>query len=301
MSKILDVCLPGTGGMMPMETRWLSCCWIEYKGKALLIDCGEGTQLALKKASCKISHLHTLLITHFHADHIAGLPGLLLTLGNSGKTTPLTIVGPAGLKKIVNSLIIIAPVLPYELKVNEINDTDQFEENGLMISTVPLSHGIPCLGYSITLKRKPIFNPLKAYELGVPVINFKTLHEGQWVKLQDGQIIEPKEVLDGERNSIKVCYITDTKFLDTLSSFAFGADLLISEGMYGESNKHEIMQQKGHMIFSESAELAQKAAVKQLWITHYSPALTKPEMYIDNARKIFPSTIAAYDGICISL
>lgn len=301
MSKIIEVCLPGTGGMMPTENRWLSCCWIEYKGKALLIDCGEGTQIALRKARCKISHLNTLLITHVHADHIAGLPGLLLTLGNCGRTTPLTIAGPPGLIKIVNSLTVISPVLPYSLKITELNEEEKVEESGLTISILPLSHGIPCLGYSITLKRKPIFNPLKAYELRVPVREFKSLHEGQCVYLQDGRIIEPKDVLDGERKPIKVCYFTDTKFIDTISPFAYGADLLISEGMYGENDKHQMMQEKGHMIFSESAEIARKAAVKQLWLTHYSPALIKPEMYIDNAREIFPNSVAAHDGIRMSL
>ncbi|MHC1722662.1 MAG: ribonuclease Z [Aminipila sp.] len=301
MSKILEVCLPGTGGMLPLEDRWLSSCWIEYKGKAVLIDCGEGAQVALKKAQCKLSHLHLLLITHFHADHIAGLPGLLLTLGNSGKTTPLTIVGPVGLEKVVNSLTVIAPILPYSLKIKELKEAGDFEENQLTISTLPLNHGIPCFGYSITVKRKPIFNPQKASKLGIPKTNFKILHEGQCIRLEDGRIIEPEAVLDGVRPSIKVCYFTDTQLIDTMIPFAYGADLLISEGMYGEMDKHDAMSKKGHMVYADSAELAKKAGVKKLWLTHYSPALAKPEIYIDNARKIFPETIAAYDGIRLAL
>jgi ribonuclease Z len=91
---MLDVCLPGTSGMIPLPERWLSCCWLEYQGKALLIDCGEGTQIALRKAGCKMSRLEILLITHFHADHVAGLPGFLLTLGNHGKKNLWTIIGP---------------------------------------------------------------------------------------------------------------------------------------------------------------------------------------------------------------
>ncbi|WP_312648476.1 ribonuclease Z [Aminipila sp.] len=301
MSKILDVCLPGTGGMMPLENRWLSSCWMEYKGKGFLIDCGEGTQIALKKARCKLSHLHMLLITHFHADHIAGLPGLLLTLGNSGKTTPLTIVGPVGLERIIRSLTVIAPILPYPLKIKELEEAGDFEESGLTISYLPLNHGVPCFGYGITAKRKPIFNPQKASELGIPKIYYKTLHEGQCVRLEDGRVISPEAVLDGERPSIRVCYFTDTQLMNTMIPFAYGADLLISEGMYGETDKHDVISKKGHMIYSDSAELAKEAAVKKLWLTHYSPALTKPEIYIDNVRKIFPKTIAAYDGIRLTL
>jgi ribonuclease Z len=166
---MLDVCLPGTGGMMPLPERWLSCCWIEYQGKALLIDCGEGTQIALREAGCKLSRLELLLITHFHADHIAGLPGLLLTLGNNDRRSPLTIVGPAGLKDVVSALTVIAP-LPYRLQLLEMKDNTagNLEDDELVISYLPLSHRITCLGYRVSLKRKPVFNPEKAGLLGIP-------------------------------------------------------------------------------------------------------------------------------------
>ncbi|MEM1485662.1 ribonuclease Z [Oscillospiraceae bacterium PP1C4] len=300
---MVDVCLPGTGGMVPLEHRWLTCCWIEYQGKALLIDCGEGTQIALKKSGCKLSRLDMLLITHFHADHIAGLPGLLLTLGNSGKTTPLTIVGPVGLAQVVSALTVIAPVLPYPIQLNELkeNGMGELEKDQMKISYLPLSHGIPCFGYRITVKRKPIFNPQKANELGIPKVLFKTLHAGVSVKLEDGRIIEPEMVLDGERAPIRVCYCTDTQPMDAIANFAHGADLLISEGMYGDDSMHDKMLEKGHMLFSDSARLAKKAGAKQLWLTHYSPALTKPEQYLDDVREIFAQTVAAYDGIHITL
>jgi ribonuclease BN (tRNA processing enzyme) len=119
---MVDVCLPGTGGMIPLRNRWLTCCLIEYQGTVILIDCGEGTQIALKEAGCKLSRLDILLVTHFHADHIAGLPGLLLSLGNNGKTTPLTITGPAGLRKVVSALTVIAPVLPFPLIFDELKN-----------------------------------------------------------------------------------------------------------------------------------------------------------------------------------
>ncbi|MBN7773187.1 ribonuclease Z [Clostridium aminobutyricum] len=295
---MVAVCLPGTGGMLPTENRWLSCCWIEYQGKALLIDCGEGTQIALRKSGCKLSHLDLLLFTHFHADHIAGLPGLLLTLGNSGKRTPLTIAGPMGLKKVVDALSVIAPIVPYPLVINELEEKDKnFEHNGLQFSFLPLKHGIPCFGYSIILKRKPIFNPDKAAALKIPKSSYKTLHEGKTICLEDRRIIRPEMVLDGERQPIKICYFTDTIKLDAMREFAWGADLLISEGMHAEEEQQGLMAQRGHMLFSDSATLAKEAGVKKLWLTHYSPALTNPEQFIDKAQHIFFETAAGFDGI----
>lgn len=300
---MLDVCLPGTSGMIPLPERWLSCCWLEYQGKAFLIDCGEGTQIALKEAGCKISRLEILLITHFHADHIAGLPGLLLTLGNHGKKTPLTIIGPKGLKTVVSALMIIAPALPYQVELIELKsgDSGYLEFDDIIITYLPLEHAVPCFGYRVSLKRKPVFNPEKAELLGVPQKLYKTLHSGKSVQLDDGREIRPEMVIDGARAPISVCYITDSVPTDTMAAFARGADLLICEGMYGDEDMHEKMEEKGHMIFSDSARIAREAGVKALWLTHYSPALKDPAAYLRNAAVTFPDTTAGYDGIRISL
>ncbi len=300
---MLDVCLPGTSGMIPLPERWLSCCWLECQGKALLIDCGEGTQIALKEAGCKISRLEILLITHFHADHIAGLPGFLLTLGNHGKKTPLTIIGPKGLGAVVSSLLIIAPALPYQVDLVELkNDGEGYlEDDDIIISYLPLEHAVKCLGYRVSLRRKPVFNPLKAESLDIPKTFYKALHSGKNVQLDDGRHIEPEMVLDGAREAISVCFITDSLPVDTMADFAHGADLLICEGMYGDEDMHQKMEEKGHMIFSDSARLAQKAGVKALWLTHFSPAMRDPETYIENAQALFPNTTVGYDGIRTSL
>jgi Metal-dependent hydrolases of the beta-lactamase superfamily III len=299
---MVEVCLPGTGGVLPLENRWTASCWVEFQGTAVLIDCGEGTQIALKKADCRLSRLGLLLITHFHADHIAGLPGLLLTLGNYGKKTPLTIAGPVGLEQIVTSLMTIAPNLPYPVVLNELDEEAQdFELFGIHFASMYLQHGVPCLGYRMTFKRKPIFNPNKAKELGVPLYHYKTLHAGQSVVLDNGSLIVPSMVLDGERPPISICYCTDTQSVEEISRFAHDADLFICEGMYGENAQSEKMWKKGHMVFSDSAGLAKSAEVKQLWLTHFSPAMKYPERYLDAARCIFRHTEVGYDGIRTTL
>ncbi len=300
---MVDVCMPGTGGMIPLVNRWLTCCWLECMGKALLIDCGEGTQISLRAAGCKASRLDIMLITHFHADHIAGLPGLLLTLGNSGKATPLAIIGPVGLHDVVSALTVIVPALPYPLELYEwkFDAPTELVIGPMRISSLPLHHSMPCLGYRIAVRRKPIFNPEKARALGIPPHMYHILHEEQTVILTDGRLIEPNMVLDGTRAPVQVCYCTDTRPMDELINFARDVDLLISEGMHGDEGLRTKMEEKGHMLFSDSARLAKEANAKRLWLTHYSPALVDPAACLENARRIFPEAVAASDGMRITL
>lgn len=298
---MLSVCLPGTGGFMPLGNRWLTCCWMEYQGRALLIDCGEGTQLALRAAGCRLSRLDTLLITHYHADHVAGLPGLLLSAGNSGKTTPLTIAGPPGLRYVVPALMMIAP-MPYPVELVELGAGDALDGwDGLTVSSLLLKHRIPCYGYRVRVARKPVFNPQKAEALGIPKPLYRTLHAGEAVTLPDGRRIEPEQVLDGARRPLSVCYCTDTLPIPAIAEFARDADLMIAEGMYGDDAMEEKLREKMHSLFSQSARLAARADARRLWLTHYSPALADPQEWIGRAREEFPGAVAAHDGIRITL
>jgi len=284
--------------MVPLPNRWLTCCWIEYQGAAVLIDCGEGTQIALKQAGLKPARLELLLITHFHADHVSGLPGLLLTLANSARTEPLTIAGPPGLKRIVAALTIIAPRLPYPIEIIELDrqSPEKLENSGLTITALPLRHGIVCFGYRVELFRKPVFNPEKAAALDIPVRKYKMLHAGESVTLDDGRTILPQQVLDGERKPISVCYFTDTKPFPQMADFARNVDLLISEGMYYDEEMREKIEEKNHMLYSDSAHIAVKCGAKRLWLTHYSPALERPKDGIRVAERLFNGAIAAKDG-----
>jgi ribonuclease Z len=301
---MLDIILPGTGGMLPSDTRWLSCCWLESQGSAVLIDCGEGTQIALKKQNLRLGNVNTLLITHFHADHVSGLPGLLLSLGNYGKTSPLLIAGPRGLGKIVNALLIIAPNLPFPIEIKELfgdtSGSETFSNDGFQIESFRLRHGMICLGYKITLFRKPIFNPEKASALNIPVQLYKHLHAGETVE-HDERKITPDMVLDGERSPLKVGYYTDTRAFREIADFMNGCDLLIAEGMHGDEEIRDKIHEKKHSLIRESAKIATLAEVQKLWLTHFSPALINPREYLGAARAVFPNTKMGYDGIKMTL
>lgn len=299
---MIDVTLIGTGGMLPLPERWLTSLWVEYKGRACLIDCGEGTQIAINKHGLKLSRLDTLLITHLHADHVSGLAGLLLSLGNCGKTDTLKIYGHIGISDIIRQLCCICPVLPFEIEIHELplDRKLQFDWNEMIISSMPLKHSIDCLGYSFVLNRKPVFNPQKAKALGIDVKYWKELHAGKSV-IMDGQEITQEMVTDEQRKPIKLTYMTDTKYFDDMVDFARDSDLLVSEGMYGDDEYIGKMEEKGHMVFSQSAGLALESASKLLWLTHYSPALVNPNDYKESVQKIFADTVISRDGEKITL
>lgn len=299
---MINVTLIGTGGMLPLPDRWLTALWLEYNGKACLTDCGEGTQIAVSKYGLKLSHLDTLLITHAHADHISGLPGLLLSLGNCGKTDILKIYGHTGISRIINQLMCICPALTFEIEIHELSlkEISSFVWNDIVISSLPLDHSTDCLGYSFVLNRKPVFNPDKAKALGVDVKYWKELHSGKTLEI-NGKNITPEMVTDEKRTPIKVTYMTDSRFFDGMIDFAENSDLLVCEGMYGSDEYIEKMREKGHMVFSQSAYIAEKSCSKRLWLTHYSPALTDPDEYSDSVRKIFENTKISSDGESIVL
>lgn len=294
---MIDVCLAGTGGMLPLPERWLTCFWIEYNGKACLIDCGEGTQITLAKNGCKLSRLDSIFITHVHADHISGLAGLLLSLGNCGKTGALKIYGHTGITNIIEKLCCICPVLPFELEIHELSSRNisELKWNDIDVKSMPLRHGIDCLGYSFTLNRKAVFNPQKAKNLGIDLKYWKVLHSGESIEL-DGKIITPDMVTDEKRNPIKITYMTDSIYFEDMIQFAEKSDLLVCEGMYGDDEYIDKMREKGHMVFSQSAELAGRSDSKLLWLTHYSPALVNPSEYTESVRKIFSNTTVSRDG-----
>lgn len=298
---MLDVCLLGTSGMMPLPRRALTALMTRFNGSSLLIDCGEGTQVSIREKGWSMHGIDTICITHVHGDHISGLPGLLLSMGNAERKMPLTIIGPRGTKKVVEALLIIAQGLPFEIRYIELTETfEQIEQNGYILEAFRVRHTVPCYGYNQVIRRAGKFDLEKAKKNGVPMAAWSALQKGKEVNIE-GTVYTSDLVLGEERKGLKVTYCTDTRPIPEIAKCASGADLFICEGMYGEAEQLGKAKENRHMMFTEAAELAQKAGVGELWLTHYSPSLTRPEEYMDAVRDIFPQAIAARDRRSITL
>ena len=293
---MLEVCLLGTGGMMPLPYRWLTSLMVRYDGKSILIDCGEGTQIAMKEKGWSPKPIDVICFTHFHADHISGLPGMLLTMGNAERTEPLTVIGPKGLTRTVNALRVIAPELPFEIRCIEFEENEQtLCFDGLRIEAFRVNHNVVCYGYSLSIDRAGKFQLDKAEALGIERRYWNKLQKGETLEL-DGKIYTPDMVMGEARKGLKVTYCTDTRPTEGIVKHAAGSDLFICEGMYGEPEKKDKAKEHKHMTFLEAADMAKRAQVKKMWLTHYSPSLVHPEEFMGGVRKIFPDSFAAKDG-----
>lgn len=298
---MLDVCLLGTGGMMPLPYRWLTSLMLRYNGSSLLIDCGEGTQIAIREKGWSFKPIDIICITHFHGDHISGLPGILLAMGNSDRTEPLYMIGPKGLERVVSALRIIAPELPFEIKFIEISDNYQeIRMNGYLIKAFKVNHKITCYGYSVEIERAGLFDVAKAQANQIPKLCWSKLQKGETLQV-DGRVLTPDMVLGAPRKGIKVTYTTDTRPTQSIMDNAKAADLFICEGMYAEKGDVNNAAKYKHMTFEEAGKLAKEAKAKELWLTHYSPALNYPENYMDCVRGIFGNAKAGRDGMSAEL
>ncbi len=298
---MLDVCLVGTGGMMPLPRRWLTALMTRYNGSSLLIDCGEGTQVAIKEKGWSFKPIDVICFTHYHGDHISGLPGLLLTMGNADRKEPLTLIGPRGLERVVNALRVIAPELPFDIKFIEITQPEQvIELNGYRITAFKVNHNVICYGYTLEILRQGKFSAERAKEQEIPLKFWNPLQKGQTIEAE-GKIYTPDMVLGPERKGIKLTYTTDTRPTDSILKNAADSDLFICEGMYGEDDKADKAKGYKHMTFREAAILARNANVQEMWLTHYSPSLVRPDDYMDKVREIFSNAFPGKDGKSVEL
>ena len=301
---MIDVCLLGTGGMMPLPYRWLTSLFLRYNGHSVLVDCGEGTQIAMRKKGWSPNPIDVICFTHFHADHISGLPGMLLNIGNADRTEPLILIGPKGLSRVVSSLCVIAPELPFEIQCIEITQPEEVFElpvlEGLRIKAFRVNHNVTCYGYTFELDRAGRFDAERAKAQEIPLKLWSRLQKGETIT-EEGKTYTPDMVMGEARKGLKVTYTTDTRPCDSIVRNATGSDLFICEGMYGEPGSEEKAKEHKHMNFYEAARLAKEADVKEMWLTHYSPSLNYPEQFTEEVQKVFANTVVAKDGRTVEL
>lgn len=282
--------------MMPLPSRWLSSVLLRYREHLILFDCGEGTQISLRALGWGLKAIDLLLISHVHGDHVTGVPGLLLTLGNSGRTAPLTILAPRGVREVLEALLRVAPHLPFGIEWLTADGGEDFFVCGLQVRCATAEHQVPCLAYRVDVPRGPRFLPDRARQLGVPVT--------EWSRLQRGESVggvQPEDVLGPPRRGVSVGLVTDTRPTPQLVELVRDVDLLIEEGMYGDDADADRAMERKHMTFREAAGVAYAAGVRELVLTHFSPSVTDPQYFLGNAREVFLRTEVGVDHMTRSL
>lgn len=291
---MLKVTLLGTGGTQPLPDRALAAAAVTVGGHSVLLDCGEGTQVGLRRYGVSAYRLSAVLLTHYHGDHILGLPGLLQTLGSLNRTEPLTIYGPKGIDAVAGPVMALAG--PQAFPVHwQVADTP-FAVDALKITPFPLTHRVPCCGYVLELPRAGRFDPARAKAAGIPMQYWSTLQSGESV---GG--FTPAQVLGAPRRGLKVVYATDTRPCAALEAAAQDADLLCMDATYADDADLPKAKLYGHATCRETGALAAAAHVRRLWLTHYSAAVTDTAAGLAAAREACPHALAGYDGLCEEL
>lgn len=297
---MLQVNLLGVGGTMPLPGRALTALLLRCNGRSILIDCGEGAQVSLREMGLSARPIDAILFTHYHGDHVTGLPGLLLTMAKEDRREPVRLFGPAGLRRVVSGLCVVAPGLPFRLEGGELSGEVRFSLGPLQVDAFPVSHTVPCYGYAITLPRAPRFDPERARAAGIPQKYWNRLQHGETIE-ECGAVYTPDMVLGPPRRGLKVTYCTDTRPVANIVRLGRDSDLFVCEGMYGDEEKLPKARENRHMLFREAAELARDMNARELWLTHYSPSLTDPQAFLGAARSIFPGAVAPKGGVQVEL
>ena len=264
---MLKVTLLGTGGTQPLPERALAAAAVSVGGHNILLDCGEGTQVGLRRYGVSAYRLSAVLLTHYHGDHILGLPGLLQTLGSLNRTEPLTIYGPRSIEAVSRAIMALAGPQAYPVRWQQADAP--FTVNELQITPFPLTHRVPCCGYALALPRAGKFDPARARAAGIPIEYWGTLQKGETV---GG--FTPEQVLGAPRRGLKVVYATDSRPCPAIVDAARDADLLCMDATYADDADLDKAKLYGHATCRETGETAAAAQVRRLWLTHYSAAVT---------------------------
>ena len=301
---MLTATLLGTAATLPQPDRALSSAVFSVGGRHILLDCGEGTQLALHWHRISPMRITLIALTHYHGDHILGLPGLLQTMGTMGRTQRLTITGPEeGHAPILAAVLALADELPFPVEFLSmpeaglpLHDLDPQWPMEATLTAFPTLHRIASQGYRLHLGRMRRLNTEKAAALGIPKRLWRTLQSGQSVTV-DERIILPEEVCGPERPGLTAVFTGDTAPCDAVEAAARDADLLSMDATYPSEKHADKAALYGHSTFEQTAALAKRTGVKQLWLTHYSAMITSPQEHLPQAREIFPGTECGMDGM----
>lgn len=300
---MIDITLLGTAALVPLPERALTAALLTCGGHTILFDCGEGTQTAARRHGVSLMKADLIALTHYHGDHIFGLPGLLQTMCCMGRTEKLYITGPKGIREELAPILKLAGWTSYAVELIELPPQGLCLEelvpgwpHEAVLSAFRTEHRVVSQGYCITLARAGRFMPEKAKELGVPVKQWGLLQKGRSVQVGETLVL-PEQVLGEARKGLKFVFSGDTAACEGLLAAAEGADLLICEATYGENEQAQLAADHGHMNFAQAASVAARAGAKRLWLTHYSQMIEDPLSYLPNAAEIFPAAVCGQDGM----
>jgi ribonuclease Z len=291
----LDLVFLGTSGSAPTARRAPSALLVRRGGERLLFDCGEGTQRQLLQSAVGLVDLREIFLTHFHADHYLGLPGMLKTFALRDRELPLTVYGPPGLVDLFEALRIVFGRLTYPVELVELKAGTTLDRVGYKLLVFPVSHGVSSVGYALVEEERPgRFDVTTADELGVPNGPERgALQRGEAVTLADGRTVSPEAVLGPARPGRRILYTGDTAPSDVVKALAEGAEVLVHEATFAEEESERAAETL-HSTARRAAELARDAGVHLLALTHVSPRYFGPEL-VREAREVFPATVVPRD------
>ena len=300
----LKVTFLGTAGSIPTPKRSLPAVLIQREGDQIMFDCGEGVQRQMIKAKVGFHKKMKIFITHMHGDHVLGLPGLLQTMALLDRKRKLDVYGPLGIRNFLESIKeTVQFVLTFPVEIHEIFEPGAVcQEKDYVVETVWANHVIPSLAYALVENPRPgKFYPEKAKALGVPEGPlWGELQHGKEVKLSDGKIIKPEDIMGPSRPGRKIVYTGDTKPFRGLIKFATNADLLIHDSTF-DDELAERAEEDGHSTPSQAAKIAKKAKAKKLILTHISARYDDPSLLLEQAWKFFKNTQVAKDFLKIEI
>lgn len=302
----LEAFVLGCGGMMPLPYRHLTSVLIRRDGDLFLFDGGEGTQVSLRRLNLKWKKINAIFVSHTHADHVTGLPGILMLSSQVDRKEPLYIYGPPKVAEYIEtSRKVLDMYINYPIIVKEINEPGVvYSGEDFYVRSFPLKHTKTCVGYTLEeLERPGEFNPEKAKQLGVPCGPlWSKLQHGESVKAEDGKIVHPEDVMGKNRSGRKVSYVTDTMYIPSIAKEVQGSDLLFCEGMFTEEFADQAAEKK-HMTAKQAARIAKDAGVGKMALIHYSPRYSDYELnsILAEAKEIFPETVLSRDRMSFDI